>query len=273
MRIELEGVRHVYSPGTPLAVEALRGVSLGVEPGEVLGLIGGTGSGKSTLVQHLNLLLLPTAGRVLVDGQDARSMGRSGLRRRVGLVFQSPEQALFAPTVEEDVAFAPRRLGLGEDEVRERAREALDLLGAGHLASRPPFGLSGGEKRRVAIAGVLAMGPEVLVLDEPTAGLDPHARFELVGLVGRLKGSGMTVVFVSHDLDEVAEVADRVCVLEGGEVRSVGPPAEVFYADTSSAPATVRVVAALGGACPAVGRPVRYRETLAALARLTGSRP
>ncbi len=273
MRIELEGVRHVYSPGTPFAVEALRGVSLGVERGEVLGVIGGTGSGKSTLVQHLNLLLIPTSGRVLVDGEDALSMGRSELRRRIGLVFQSPEQALFAPTVEEDVAFAPRRLGLGEGEVRGRVREALDLLGAWHLASRPPLALSGGEKRRVAIAGVLAMGPEVLVLDEPTAGLDPHARSELVGLVGRLKTSGMTVVFVSHDLDEVAEVADRVCVLDGGVVRAVGTPAEVFYGDPSQAPATVRVAAALNEACTAVGRPVRYRETLAALARAAGAGP
>lgn len=270
MRIDLQGVRHVYSPGTPFAVEALKGVSLRVEPGEVLGVVGGTGSGKSTLVQHLNLLLVPTAGRVLVDGKDALSISRSELRRRIGLVFQSPEQALFAPTVEEDVAFAPRRLGLGEEEVRERVHETLGLLEASHLAARPPFALSGGEKRRVAIAGVLAMGPEVLVLDEPTAGLDPHARSELVGLVGRLKASGMTVVFVSHDLDEVAEVADRVCVLEGGEVRSVGSPAEVFYGDISTAPATVRVAAALGGAWPAVGRPVRYRETLAALARVVG---
>jgi energy-coupling factor transport system ATP-binding protein len=270
MRIELEGVRHVYSPGTPFAVEALKGVSLGVEPGEVLGVIGGTGSGKSTLAQHLNLLLVPTAGRVLVDGEDALSVSRPGLRRRVGLVFQSPEQALFAPTVEEDVAFAPRRLGLGEGEVRERVSETLSLLGAGHLAARSPFALSGGEKRRVAIAGVLAMGPEVLVLDEPTAGLDPHARSELVGLVGRLKGSGMTVVFVSHDLDEVAELADRVCVLEGGEVRSVGPAGEVFYGDTSTAPATVRVAAAVGGSEPSVGRPVRYGETLAALSRVAG---
>ena len=273
MRIALEGVGHVYGRGTPFAVEALKDVSLSVEPGEVLGVIGGTGSGKSTLVGHLNLLLLPTAGRVLVDGKDARSLERSELRRRVGLVFQSPEQALFAPTVEEDVAFAPRRLGLDEDEVRERVRGTLGLLGAGHLAARPPFGLSGGEKRRVAIAGVLAMAPEVLVLDEPTAGLDPHARAELVALVARLKASGMTVVFVSHDLDEVAEVADRVCVLDGGEVRSVGGPAEVFYGDTSSAPATVRVAAALAEMRPAVGRPVRYRETLAALARVAGAGP
>ena len=165
MRIDLEGVGHVYGRGTPFAVEALKDVSMGVEPGEVLGVIGGTGSGKSTLVQHLNLLLRPTSGRVLVDGEDALTVNRSGLRRRVGLVFQAPEQALFAPTVEEDVAFAPRRLGLDEEVVRERARGALGLLGAGHLAARSPFALSGGEKRRAAIAGVLALGPEVLVLD------------------------------------------------------------------------------------------------------------
>lgn len=273
MRIELEEVRYVYSPGTPFAVEALKGVSLSVKPGEVLGVIGGTGSGKSTLVQHLNLLLVPTSGRVLVDGKDARSMNRSELRRRVGLVFQSPEQALFAPTVEEDVAFAPQRLGLDEEEVRERVRETLALLGADHLAARSPFALSGGEKRRVAIAGVLAMGPEVLVLDEPTAGLDPHARSDLIDLVGRLRASGMTVVFVSHDLDEVVEVADRVCVLEGGEVRAVGPPAEVFYGDLSMAPATVRAAAALGHSHPSVGRPVRHGETLAALGRVMGAGP
>jgi energy-coupling factor transport system ATP-binding protein len=265
VRIELRDVRHVYSPGTPFAVEALKGASLTVEPGEVLGVIGGTGSGKSTLVQHLNLLLLPTSGEILVDGVDALSMERTALRRRVGLVFQTPEQGLFAPTVEVDVAFAPRRLGLGEDEVLERVRETLGLLDAGHLAGRSPFALSGGEKRRVAIAGVLAMGPEVLVLDEPTAGLDPTARGDLIGLVGRLKGSGATVVFVSHDLDEVAEVADRVCVLDGGEVRAVGTPADVFYGDPSPAPATVRVATAVGETHPGFGRPVRYGETLAAL--------
>ena len=265
MRVELRGVRHVYSPETPLAVEALRGISLTVEPGEVLGVIGGTGSGKSTLVQHLNLLLLPTGGNVLVDGVDALSMDRTVLRRRVGLVFQAPEQGLFAPTVEEDVAFAPRRLGLDRDEVRGRVRETLGLLDARHLAARSPFALSGGERRRVAIAGVLAMGPEVLVLDEPTAGLDPAARGDLIGLVDRLKASGVTVVFVSHDLDEVAEVADRVCVLEGGMVKAVGTPADVFYAGTSIAPATVRVAGAVGEGRPGFGRPVRYGETLAAL--------
>ena len=265
MRIELREVRHVYAPGTPFEVEALRRVSLAVEPEEVLGIVGGTGSGKSTLVQHLNLLLAPTSGQVLVDGVDARTLRKDELRRRVGLVFQFPEAALFAPTVEEDVAFAPRQQGLDEDGIRERVRETLELLGAGHLAKRPPFALSGGEKRRVAIAGVLAMAPEVLVLDEPTAGLDPAAREDLLGVVRSLREGGTSVVMVSHDLDEVAEVADRACVLEEGEVRAVGTPAEVFYARPAEAPATVRVVSLLRGSYPEVGRPVRFAQTLTAL--------
>jgi energy-coupling factor transport system ATP-binding protein len=267
VRVELQNVRYVYAPGTPFEVEALQGVSLAVEPDEVLGIVGGTGSGKSTLAQHLNLLLEPTSGRVIVDGVDARTLKGSELRRRVGLVFQFPEAALFAPTVEEDVAFAPRRLGLDEEEVQRRVRETLELLGARHLAGRSPFALSGGEKRRVAIAGVLAMAPEVLVLDEPTAGLDPATREDLLGVVRALREGGTPVVLVSHDLDEVAEVADRVCVLEEGKVRAVGTPEEVFYAhpEASLAPTTVRVVAPLREGHPEVGRPVRFEETLSAL--------
>jgi len=267
VRVELQNVRHVYAPGTPFEVEALRDVSLAVEPDEVLGIVGGTGSGKSTLAQHLNLLLEPTSGRVIVDGVDARTLKGSELRRRVGLVFQFPEAALFAPTVEEDVAFAPRRLGLDEEEVQRRVRETLELLGARHLAGRSPFALSGGEKRRVAIAGVLAMAPEVLVLDEPTAGLDPATREDLLGVVRALREGGTPVVLVSHDLDEVAEVADRVCMLEEGKVRAVGTPEEVFYAhpEASLAPTTVRVVAPLREGHPEVGRPVRFEETLSAL--------
>ena len=272
MRIELQDVRHVYAPGTPFEVEALRGVFLAVEPEEVLGIVGGTGSGKSTLVGHLNLLLAPTSGRVLVDGVDARTLHKDELRRRVGLVFQFPEAALFAPTVEEDVAFAPRRLGLDEGGVRERVHETLDLLGAAHLKKRSPHALSGGEKRRVAIAGVLAMAPEVLVLDEPTAGLDPATREELLGVVRRLREAGTSVVMASHDLDEVAEVADRVCALEEGEVRAVGAPVEVFYARPyAQSPATVRVASLLRGPHPEVGRPVRFDETLAALEGLRGA--
>ena len=268
MRVELQNVRYVYAPGTPFEVEALRDVSLAVEPDEVLGIVGGTGSGKSTLAQHLNLLLEPTSGRVLVD---ARTLKGGELRRRVGLVFQFPEAALFAPTVEEDVAFAPRRLGLDEDVVRQRVRETLELLDARHLADRSPFALSGGEKRRIAIAGVLAMSPEVLVLDEPTAGLDPATRAELLDVVRGLREAGTAVVMVSHDLDEIAEVADRVCVLAGGEVRAVGTPEEVFYADPTAAPATVRTISLLRDYRPEVGRPVRYRETLAALRRVLGA--
>ena len=272
MRVELQDVRHVYAPGTPFEVEALRGVSLAVEPDEVLGIVGGTGSGKSTLVQHLNLLLVPTSGQVLVDGVDTKTLKGGELRRRVGLVFQFPEAALFAPTVEEDVAFAPRRLGLSEEEVRERVGGTLELLGASHLAGRAPHALSGGEKRRVAIAGVLAMAPEVLVLDEPTAGLDPATREDLLGVVRALRDGGTSVVLVSHDLDEVAEVADRVCVLEEGEVRAAGTPAEIFYAQPEASPATVRVVRALRGSHPEIGRPVRFEETLAVLKGLLEGR-
>jgi energy-coupling factor transport system ATP-binding protein len=270
MELELKDVSHVYAPGTPFEVEALRGVSLVVEPGEVLGIVGGTGSGKSTLVKQMNLLLTPTSGEVLVDGLDARSLKKSELRRRVGLVFQFPESALFAPTVEEDVAFAPRQLGLHEEEVRERVRESLRVLGAEELARRSPFALSGGEKRRAAIAGVLAMKPEVLILDEPTAGLDPATRQELLALILGLREAGISVVLVSHDLEEIAEVADRVCALHEGRVRAVGTPAEVFYRDPAQAPATVRVASLLKGSRPEIGAPVRFKETLEALRALRG---
>jgi energy-coupling factor transport system ATP-binding protein len=271
VRLELREVGHVYAAGTPLAVEALREVNLSVEPGEVLGVVGGTGSGKSTLARHMNLLLEPTRGEVLVDGVDARELRRSELRRRVGLVFQFPEAALFAPTVREDVAFAPRQLGLDAPEVRRRVDEALGLLGAGHLAERSPFRLSGGERRRVAIAGILAMRPETLVLDEPTAGLDPATRGELLEVLKRLRAGGTSVVLVSHDLDEVAEVADRVCALEDRGIRAVGTPAEVFYAKPGAAPATVGVGAALRNRSVDVGRPVRFDETLAALRQIVGA--
>jgi energy-coupling factor transport system ATP-binding protein len=270
MRLELKDVRHVYAPGTPFEVEALRGVSLAVEPGEVLGIVGGTGSGKSTLVQHMNLLLVPTSGEVLADGVDARSLEKRELRRKVGLVFQFPEAALFAPTVEEDVAFAPRQLALGEEEVRERVRGSLRALRIWDLAARSPFALSGGEKRRAAIAGVLAMRPEVLILDEPTAGLDPAAREELLALILNLRQAGISVVLVSHDLDEVAEVADRVCALHEGGVRALGTPAEVFYGEPAQAPATVRVASLLKESKPEIGDPVRFEETLAALKALPG---
>ena len=268
MRLELERVSHVYSRGTPFEVAALRGVSLAVEAGEVLGVCGGTGSGKSTLAQHMNLLLTPTSGRVLVDGVDAASLEKKRLRQRVGLVFQFPEQALFAPTVEEDVAFAPRQLGLDEVEARERVEAALAALQASHLAARSPHNLSGGEKRRVAVAGVLAMDPEVLVLDEPTAALDPATRETMLALISRLRETGTSVVLISHDLDEISEVADRVCLLERGEVKAYGTPAGVFYEHPEYAPATVRLVSPLKERHPGIGQPVRYAETLGVLKNL-----
>lgn len=265
MRLELKDVWHVYSPGADFEFTALRGASLTVEEGEVLGIVGGTGSGKSTLVQHMNLLLSPTRGAVLVDGVDAATMKKSELRRKVGLVFQFPEQGLFAPTVEEDVGFAPRQIGLEDDEVRRRVRETLELLGVDGLADRSPHTLSGGEKRRVAIAGVLAMRPEVLVMDEPTAGLDPATRQDLLEIVRDLLSDGVSVVLVSHDLDEVAEVADRVCLMEGGGIRAVGTPQDVFYSNPEVAPATVRLGAILRDARPEFGAPVCYEDTLGAL--------
>ena len=272
MKLELRDLWHVYSPGTDFEVPALRGVSLTVGEGEVLGIVGGTGSGKSTLIQHMNALLTPTSGTVLVDGVDASEIKKSELRRRVGLVFQFPEQGLFAPTVEEDVAFAPRQLGIEED-VAERVRETLELLGILDLEGRSPHTLSGGEKRRVAIAGVLAMRPEVLVMDEPTAGLDPASRLELLDLVRGQQGLGVSVVLVSHDLDEVAEVSDRVCMMEGGEIRMVGPPAEVFYREPALAPTTVRVAAAVKAGRPVVGNPVTYVDTLEALKSVAEKTP
>lgn len=272
MRIELRDVGHVYAAGTPLEVVALRGVSLCVEPGEVLAVVGGTGSGKSTLVQHLNLLLEPASGEVLVDGVDARRLSRAELRRRVGLVFQFSEAALFASTLREDVAFAPRRMGMSEGEVEARVNGVLGTLGIGHLAGRVPSSLSGGEKRRAAIAGVLAMKPEVLVLDEPTAGLDPATREDLLGAIRALRDGGGTVVVVSHDLDEVAEVADRVCVMQDGAVAAVGTPREVFYAGPAPhpAPATVLVAKGLRGSYPGIGEPVSFGETLASLKAVVG---
>ncbi|GAB6877294.1 energy-coupling factor transporter ATPase [Thermaerobacter litoralis] len=237
--IRVEGLVHVYrAPGFPPR-EALRGVDLVIGDGERVAIMGPTGSGKSTLVQHFNGLLRPTRGRVEVDGVELWAPGRdrderlAEARRRVGLVFQFPEQQLFAETVWEDIAFAPRNFGLGEAEVADRVERAMALAGLPpELAHRSPFSLSGGQMRRVAIAGVLAMQPRTLVLDEPTAGLDPQGRAALVDLLGRLhREEGMTVVLVSHDVDEVAAVAQRVILMRDGQVVADGP-AGAILADT-----------------------------------------
>ncbi len=233
MPILIEGLEHVYMAGTPRQVTAITGIDLMIADGEFIGLIGPTGSGKSTLVQHLNGLLRPTRGRVLVDGVDlgGPKADLRSVRQKVGLVFQYPEHQLFEETVFDDVAFGPRNLGLPESEVRKRVERALEIVGLspGAIGRRSPFALSGGQTRRVAIAGVLAMEPKVLVLDEPAAGLDPRGRNEILGHVLDLhRQHGLTVVLVSHNLEEVARLAQRLVVMAGGRIVLSGTPREVF---------------------------------------------
>lgn len=231
MSIRVNDLVHIYQAGTPLATEALRGVTLEIQEGEFFGLIGQTGSGKSTLIQHLNGLLKPTRGSVEVDGQNLWERGTNlkAIRQKVGLVFQYPEHQLFEETVFADVAFGPRNMGLPEEEVKERVEEALAMVGLdGEIADRSPFELSGGQKRRVAIAGVLAMRPKYLILDEPTAGLDPMGRQEILGEISALQQQGVTVVLVSHNMEEVARLVSRLAVMHDGRLIAQGTPAEVF---------------------------------------------
>ena len=233
MPIQVEHLTHTYMTDSPFAATALEDVSLTIEDGELIGLLGHTGSGKTTLVQHLNGLLKPTSGRVVVDGLDITEKGVSLLevRRRVGLVFQYPEYQLFEETVARDVAFGPRNLGLSEQEVDERVRYALQEVGLVYdeIAERSPFELSGGQMRRVAIAGVLAMRPGTLILDEPTAGLDPAGRRSILGMIRELHAAGgLTVVMVSHNMDDISSLATRLVVMSRGRMVLTGTPREVF---------------------------------------------
>ena len=232
MPIKLEGLSHTYQGGSPFQSTALHDINLVIEDHDLLALIGHTGSGKSTLAQHLNGLLQPTSGRVLLDGQDIneKSSDKRALRFAVGLVFQYPEHQLFEETVKKDIGFGPRNMGLGEAEVDARVREAMDKIGLPYdeIAEKSPFELSGGQMRRVALAGVLAMRPRILVLDEPTAGLDPRARDFLLNDVRRLHAEGTSVVMISHSMDDVARLATRVAVLEKGRLGMQGSPGEIF---------------------------------------------
>jgi len=233
MSIVIEHLNYVYMAGGPYETKALSDINLTIEDGEFIGLIGHTGSGKSTLVQHLNGLIMPTSGRVLVDGMDLadKATDRRAIRQRVGLVFQYPENQLFEETVEKDIAFGPKNLGLSAEEIDRRVRDAMRrvALDYGRLRDRSVFELSGGQMRRVAIAGVLAMEPQVLVLDEPCAGLDPRGREEILSLIRDLhRESGTTIVMVSHSMDDVASLAERVIVMNHGEVVMDGAPRDVF---------------------------------------------
>jgi len=232
MGLKLEEVSYVYEPGTPMETRALEPVSLSVEPGEVLAIIGATGSGKSTLIQMMNGLNRPSSGRVLFHGQDIfeEKYDRRQLRSRVGLVFQYPEYQLFETNVLKDICFGPRNQGLSEEVCLERARRAMAVVGLSQAyEKRSPFELSGGEKRRAAIAGVLAMEPEILILDEPTAGLDPQGREELMSELMALKQqAGLGIVLVSHSMEEVAKLADRIIILSRGRLLFSGLAREVF---------------------------------------------
>ena len=230
--IEIENLSHIYNPGTAFARTALDEINLSIAAGEFMGIIGHTGSGKSTLIQHLNALLKPTEGRILLEGEDIHG-DKSRLkiiRQRVGLVFQYPEHQLFEATLYKDVAFGPSNMGLSESEIDARVKEALQLVGIPEeIHEKSPFELSGGQKRRAAIAGVLAMKPDVLILDEPTAGLDPAGRDAILNQIDAMhKAVGNTVILVSHNMEDISRLADRIIVMARGKIVLAGAPEEIF---------------------------------------------
>ncbi len=232
MHIKAENLEYTYMKGTPYEKTAVHDVNLELAQGEFVGLIGHTGSGKSTLIQHLNGLLKPTGGRILIDGVDIsdKSIKLHKLRFKVGIVFQYPEYQLFEETVIADIAFGPKNMGLSDEEAKKCAYEAMELVGLDFaLAEKSPFELSGGQKRRVAIAGVLAMQPEVLILDEPAAGLDPHGRNEILSRIEYMhKEKNMTILLVSHSMEDIAKMADRVVVMKDGTIAAQGSVHDIF---------------------------------------------
>ena len=233
MSIKIENLTHVYMPKTPFEKKALDNVNLTIEDGEFLALIGHTGSGKSTLIQHLNGLLEPSSGRILVDEVDitSKEVKLSNIRKKIGLVFQYPEYQLFEETIEKDVAFGPNNLGLSSEEVSSRVKKSMEMVGLDYETYKDvsPFDLSGGQKRRVAIAGVIAMEPKVLILDEPTAGLDPKGRDDILDQIKILHEKyKMTIVLVSHSMEDVGKLAERIVVMNGGKIELLGKPSEIF---------------------------------------------
>lgn len=231
--IKIEKLSYIYNQGSPFEMRALDNVNLEIKDGEFIGLIGHTGSGKSTLIQHLNGLLKPTEGKIFVGNDDLTSdkTDLMAVRRKVGLVFQYPEHQLFEETVYKDVAFGPSNLDLKKDEIENRVKEAIELTGLNYeeVKDRSPFELSGGQRRRVAIAGVLAMKPEILILDEPAAGLDPKGRDEILGQIKKLyEKSNITIILVSHSMEDIAKLANRLIVMHKGTVNMDGTPREIF---------------------------------------------
>lgn len=233
MSIKIENLTHVYMPKSPFEKKELDNVNLVIEDGEFLALIGHTGSGKSTLIQHLNGLLEPTSGRILVDDIDItnKEAKLTEIRKKIGLVFQYPEYQLFEETIEKDIAFGPNNLELSSEEVSRRVKKSMEMVGLDYETYKnvSPFDLSGGQKRRVAIAGVIAMEPKVLILDEPTAGLDPQGRDDILEQIKLLHEKyKMTIVLVSHSMEDVGKLAQRIVVMNKGKVELLGKPSEVF---------------------------------------------
>ncbi|MBR2967655.1 MAG: energy-coupling factor transporter ATPase [Clostridia bacterium] len=231
MSIVIKNLTHVYSPKTPFERIALDDVTFTINDGDYFGIIGHTGSGKSTLISHLNGLIKLTKGSINVNGIDlGKKYDYKKLRSEVGMVFQYPEYQLFDETVESDVSFGPRNMGLSEDEIKDRAAWAIKLVGLNYdkIKNRSPFELSGGQMRRVALAGVLAMRPKVLVLDEPTAGLDPRGKKEILDLTLKIKEQGPTIIMISHNMDEIAAYCNRIAVLGAGKLEGVFSPSELF---------------------------------------------
>ncbi len=232
MSIKINHLTHIYGENSAFEKKALDDINLEINDGEFIGLIGHTGSGKSTLIQHLNALLVPTGGEVLLNGENiyADKSKLKSIRQRVGLVFQYPEHQLFEMTLYKDVAYGPGNLGLSEEEIDKRVRSAFETVGLGEdMFDKSPFEVSGGQKRRAAIAGVLAMEPEVLILDEPTAGLDPKGRDEILDAIKKMHDMRkITVILVSHSMEDVAKLVDRIIVLSDGRVVLTGSPKEVF---------------------------------------------
>jgi energy-coupling factor transport system ATP-binding protein len=238
MSIIVENLTHIYNKDMPFASKALDNVSLEIKDNDFVGLIGHTGSGKSTLIQHLNGILKPSSGKILINGFDitAKDLNLTEIRKRVGVVFQYPEYQLFEETVEKDIAFGPRNLGLDDEEVSNRVKISMDAVGLKYdeFKDKSPFELSGGQKRRVAIAGVIAMEPEVLILDEPTAGLDPSGRDEIFNLIKQLhKEKNMTVILSSHSMDDMAKLAKTIIVMNNGKIEFMGSPREIFKNNSS----------------------------------------